>query len=107
MADFTIAIGFDRNDGKGTLTLAQQRLFVDRIKDGVQRCGGEVVAVIAGFSEGGDWGSEPGAWLAGNFDDSGLRDIYYLRGWLAGCAKEFHQDAIALTVGNVEFVNAE
>lgn len=101
--DVVIAVGFDRNDGKGTLSLDRQREFLDHLTDGVRRVGGTVNAKIAGFSEGGEWGAEPGLWIAATIPDIA---VSYLKGWLGGCAYSFHQDAIALTAGATEIIDA-
>lgn len=101
--DVIIAVGFDRNDGKGTLSLDRQREFLENLTEGVEWVGGTVNAKIAGFSEGGEWGAEPGLWIAATIPAA---NVYYLEGYLKGAAGAFHQDAIAFTTGTTEILDA-
>lgn len=111
--DIVVAIGFNRNDGEGALSEFDQKAFVQSVESGIKQDNpgfdfypkGVVNAKIVGISEGGDWGSEPGAWIAATISDEGLD---YLKGWLGQTAWVYRQDAIAITVGGrVEFVKGK
>lgn len=77
------------------------QLFRDRILCGIENYDGVIHASIVGESVSGPWGTEDAAWFAGTVPADRLDAV---REWLVGEATEFHQDAIALTVGTTELV---
>ena len=102
MPNITIAIG--RNvDGKPMVQHDWDR-FRQRTGQAVRYYGGEVHANVTGTSLSETWGTEEAFWLAASISEDGLAD---LREELAFLAKEFGQDAIAVTTGTTTFVTPE
>lgn len=97
-------IGIGRRIGTGELlSNANWEAFRAELRGLVKGCNGEVIAEMEGE---GEWEGvkEPCACIV--FDGAAMREYGWivLRKMLADMAKEYGQDAIALTIGQTEFI---
>lgn len=101
MANVVISFGFRVGLGGAILRPLRQSAFIQDVRICVYESGGVIDASIIGDSDSDEWGKEPAAWIAASVPDNALDE---LRRDLADVARDYEQDAIALTVGAVEFV---